>query len=168
MVLCPVLWRSFTIFSSLWWDHIIPLYVTTFQSPSALIRGRVLMEQLGSSLLLGSRISLVPLNNEVECVPSVLIKPTVIHLSNWYNALQYNFVPNVPFQSVFSAPRASAEQNGSVPNIHGTRQRRLLITLSLFFGGGGASSFGLRNKLPFSSTSFWSQPSLYSRPPTSD
>lgn len=27
-----------------------------------------------SSLLLASRISLVPLNNEVECVPTVLIK----------------------------------------------------------------------------------------------
>lgn len=32
------------------------------------------MEQQGAVLLLGSRITLVPLNNEVECVPSVLIK----------------------------------------------------------------------------------------------
>lgn len=64
----------FRILSSPWWDHIIPLYVTTFQSPSALIRGRVLMEPPGSTLLLGSRISLVPLNNEIDGVPSVLIK----------------------------------------------------------------------------------------------
>lgn len=54
----------------------------------------------------------------------------VIHLFNWYNASQYNFVPNVPFRSAFPAAATSAERR--------RRRRRLcansyqlLITLSL-------------------------------------
>lgn len=52
----------------------------------------------------------------------------VIHLFNWYNASQYNFVPNVLFRSAFPAAATSAER---------WRRRlcansyQLLITLSL-------------------------------------
>lgn len=46
-----------------------------FKEPHCSYRRQgVLIEQPGTSLLLGSRISLVPLNNEMQCVPSVLIK----------------------------------------------------------------------------------------------
>lgn len=55
-----------------------PYYSTLchhLESPSALIRARVLMEQPGFRAAVGPQnLSLVPLNNEVECVPSVLIK----------------------------------------------------------------------------------------------
>lgn len=50
----------------------------------------------------------------------------VIHLFNWYNASQYNFVPNVLFRSAFPAAATSAERQRLCANLY-----LLLITLSL-------------------------------------